>query len=196
MQTFTMKIAWYGAAIGCAVELLALSAMTVDVVTGPYEIFTFSHASSVAYPWERYEYRVASVWNEITPVIFASLATAGAGAAAAADAMNGSGNGGAASSAGSSGTVQSYQGAGDASSAAAADATARSRASLDSQIAYYRSKVEHQRQNVANAETRLNEAAGSGRSTIALSQTVNSERTILRTYQSKLSQLESQRAGV
>ena len=65
-----------------------------DVVTGPFEMLTFSHASSVAYPWESYEYRVASIWNKITPVLLVAVATAGAGAAMAADAMNGNGNSG------------------------------------------------------------------------------------------------------
>lgn len=84
-------------------------AMTTDVFTGPVEMLTFSHFSNVAYPWETYEYRVAHIWNEITPVLLVSLATAGAGAAAAADAMNGNGNSSATSYNSNYNTVQTHQ---------------------------------------------------------------------------------------
>ena len=90
-------------------------AMTTDIVTGPIEMLTFSHFSNVAYPWETYEYRVAHIWNEITPVLLVSLATAGAGAAAAADAMNGNGNSNATSHNGNYNAVQPYQDSGGGS---------------------------------------------------------------------------------
>ena len=80
-----------------------------DVVTGPFEMLTFSHASSVAYPWESYDYRVAGVWNKITPVLLVAVATAGAGAAAAADAMNGNSNNGGTSYNSGYNTVQPVQ---------------------------------------------------------------------------------------
>ncbi len=80
-----------------------------DVVTGPFEMLTFSHASNVAYPWESYEYRVADVWNKVTPVFLVALATAGAGAAVVADAMNGHGGSGGASYTSSYNTIQPSQ---------------------------------------------------------------------------------------
>ena len=75
----------------------------------------------------------------------------------------------------------------------AVDTSASQRASLDAQIAYLRAKVERQRQNVARAEARLDQAASSGSSTIVLSRTVNSERATLRVYENQLAQLEARR---
>ena len=96
-------------------------AMTVDVVAGPLEMITFSHFSNAAYPWESYEYRVAEVWNKMTPILLVSVATAGAGAAMVADAMNG--GGGSSYSSGYSPPVQAYQSAGVDSGVAAAAST-------------------------------------------------------------------------
>lgn len=171
-------------------------AMTTDMVVGPLEMLTFSHFSNAAYPWESYEYRVARVWNEVTPILLVSLATAGAGAAAAADAMKGRGNNSAPSYNGGYNTAQSYQNSGGGSGVGAVDTTAQSRASLDAKIGYLRTKVERQRQNVTKAEERLNQAISSRSSTITLSRTVDIERTTLRNYESQLSQLEAQRAGL
>ena len=171
-------------------------AMTTDMVAGPLEMLTFSHFSNAAYPWESYEYRVARVWNEVTPILLVSLATAGAGAAAAAEAMNGKGNSSATSYNGSYNTPQSYQNSGGGSGVGGVDTTAQSRASLDAKIGYLRTKVERQRQNVTKAEERLNQAISSRSSTITLSRTVDIERTTLRNYESQLSQLEAQRAGL
>lgn len=178
-------------------------AMTTDAVAGPIEMLTFSHFWNAAYPWESYEYRVARVWNEVTPILLVSLATAGAGAAAAADAMHGNGNSNATSYNGNYNAVQPYhdsssynsvQPSGGGSGVTAVDTTAQSRASLDAKIGYLRTKVERQRQNVAKAEERLNQAISSRSSTITLSRTVNIERTTLQNYESQLSQLETQRA--
>lgn len=180
-------------------------AMTTDVFTGPVEMLTFSHFSNVAYPWETYEYRVAHIWNEITPVLLVSLATAGAGAAAAADAMNGNGNSSATSYNSNYNAVPPYkessnfnnvQPSGGSSGVDAVDTTAQTRASLDAKIGYLRTKVERQRQNVAKAEERLNQAISTRSSTITLSRTVNIERTTLQNYEGQLSQLEAQRAGL
>jgi len=84
------------------------------VVTGPFEMLTFSQASNVAYPWESYEYRVASIWNKITPVLLVAVATAGAGAAATADALSDNGNSGGSSYNSGYNTVQPTQYSGGA----------------------------------------------------------------------------------
>lgn len=76
----------------------------------------------------------------------------------------------------------------------AEDTSASQRASLDAQIAYLRTKIERQRQNVAKAEARLEDAINSRSSTITLSRTVNIERTTLRNYENQLAQLEARRA--
>jgi len=171
-------------------------AMTTDVMTGPIEMLTFSHFSNVAYPWETYEYHVARIWNEVTPVLLVSLATAGAGAAAAADAMNGHGSSSTTSYNSNYNTGQSYQSTSNVSVDPSAETTAQNRAALDAKIGYLQSKIDRQRQSVANVESMLDKSARSGSSTIALSRTVNSERAILRNYESQLSQLQSQRAGM
>lgn len=76
----------------------------------------------------------------------------------------------------------------------AVDTSASQRASLDAQIAYLRTKIERQRQNVTKAEARLEDAINSRSSTITLSRTVNIERTTLRNYENQLAQLEARRA--
>jgi len=76
------------------------------------------------------------------------------------------------------------------------DTSAQRRAAIDDKIGYLRTKVERQRQNVAKAEERLNQAISSRSSTITLSRTVDIERTTLQNYERQLSQLEAQRAGM
>ena len=76
------------------------------------------------------------------------------------------------------------------------DNSAQRRASLDARIQYLRTKIEHQRQNLANAESRLDQAARSGGSTITLSRTVNIESTTLRNYENQLAQAVAQRAAL
>lgn len=73
------------------------------------------------------------------------------------------------------------------------DTSAQQRASLDAKIRFLRMKIDRERQHLAEAERRLNQAAGSGGSTIALMQTVRTERTIIQTYENQLAQLEAQR---
>jgi len=72
--------------------------------------------------------------------------------------------------------------------------TAQQRAALDAKIQFLRTKIDRERQHLADAEGRLNQAASSGGSTIALMQTVRTERTIVQTYENQLAQLEAQRA--